>query len=326
MELKVSIKAWALKEAFTISRNSKTEANTIVVTIEDGVFSGEGECVPYGRYGETVASVSAQINSVSKRIQDSLSREELIHILPAGAARNAIDCALWDLEAKKKNTTIWNLVGISDAMPKQTAFTIVLDTPEKMASRIARMSSEYSLFKVKLGGEDDIKCLQKIREAAPNSTIIVDANEGWDKDNLEQMVRACEDYKVALIEQPLPANDDEALLSLSTSIKICADESIHTSEDLDNLHGKYTAVNIKLDKTGGLTEGLELTRKAREQGFTVMVGCMVSTSLSIAPATVIAQYADYVDLDGPLLLAKDQKNALNYREGNVFPTTSEIWG
>lgn len=326
MELLFGAEPWAIRGKFAISRGEKTEAWVVVATIRDGVYEGRGECVPYGRYEETIESVQGQLASVKSEIENGAGRRELQRLLPPGAARNAFDCALWDLEAKQKNKTIWELVGIEKPVPKPTAFTVSLDEPERMAESAKNAASHHSLLKIKLGGANDEERLRKVREAAPKARLIVDANEGWNEDSLEKMVRVCESARVELIEQPLPAGKDDALATLKTSIKICADESAHTSADLSELAGRYTAVNIKLDKTGGLTEALTMAQEANGAGLSVMAGCMVSTSLSMAPATVIAQCADYVDLDGPLLLEKDREPAISYREGTIFPTTPALWG
>jgi L-alanine-DL-glutamate epimerase-like enolase superfamily enzyme len=324
MKLSWAAETWPIRGTFTLSRGTKTETAVVVVTLRDGEYQGRGECVPYMRYGETIQTVQEHIASVKSAIENGVSREELQRLLPPGAARNAVDCALWDLEAKRSGTTVWQLVGLTP-QPLVTAFTISFDTPEAMAKKAAE-AKRYSLLKIKLGGNGDEERLKHVREAAPSARLIADANEGWKPDNLEKMVRACEQLGIELIEQPLPANNDEMLASLKTSIKICADESAHTSADIPKLARGYTAVNIKLDKTGGLTEALAMARAARDAGLSMMVGCMVSTSLSMAPATVIAQYADYVDLDGPLLLAKDREPAIEYRNGEIIPTIPALWG
>jgi L-Ala-D/L-Glu epimerase len=326
MQITIAREKWPLREAFTISRDSKSEAEVVVVTVQSGDFKGFGECVPYKRYNETFESVEAQLLKVSDLHEHELSRVSLAQVLPPGAARNALDCALWDLEAKQQGKTIWHLLSFDTSLPKQTSFTISLDTPETMAHKAAIAAQKHSLLKIKLGGNNDEDCILKIREFAPNTRLIVDANEGWSSKNLARMIKACELAKVELIEQPLPAKDDAELLNIKTPILICADESFHTAEDFDKISGKYTAINIKLDKTGGLTEALEIVRRAQELDISIMIGCMVSTSLSMAPATVLAQYAQYVDLDGPLLLAADRKNSLQYSDSMVHPTNSNIWG
>ena len=325
MELSIVEELWPIRGTFAIARGVKNEARVIVATIRDGEYEGRGECVPYARYDETIESVQEQIASARSAIEGGIDRGALQELLPAGAARNALDCARWDLEAKQKGKTIWELVGI-EPKPMPTAFTISLDTPKKMAEAATHASKEYSLLKIKLGGDGDTERLKKIREVAPKARLIVDVNEGWSSGNLERMVHACESADVELIEQPVPTEHSNILKNVGMSIKFCADESAHTSDDLQKLRGRYSAVNIKLDKAGGLTEALIMAHKAKETGLTVMVGCMVSTSLSMAPATVLAQYADYVDLDGPLLLARDRKPGIEYRSETILPTTSNLWG
>ena len=325
MELSCVAESWPIRGKFAISRGSKTEAKVIVATIRDGAHQGRGECVPYSRYGETIESVQKQIATAKSAIESGLGRDDLQNLLPAGAARNALDCALWDLEAKRSGKTIWELVGIQTPQPKPTTYTISLDTPEKMAASAAVATKAFSPLKVKIGTDDGGR-LAAVRNAAPQARLIVDANEGWNEENLEQMLRSCEAAGVELVEQPLPENHSSILQNTRTSIIICADESAHTSADIPKLIGRYQAVNIKLDKAGGLTEALVMLKKAKEVGLSIMVGCHVSTSLSMAPATVIAQYADYVDLDGPLLLEKDREPSIEYHDGNIFPTTSALWG
>ena len=325
MELSLAAESWPISVIFALSRGSKAEAEVIVATIRDGEYEGRGECVPYKRYGETIESVKAQIESARSEVEKGLSRTELQKILPPGAARNALDCALWDLEAKQKGRSIWELLNIKPE-PKQTAFTISLHTPGKMAEEASVAAKEYSLLKIKLGAGGDEVRLKKIREAAPHARLIVDVNEGWDENNIGGMIQACESVGVELIEQPVSVEHSNILQNVRTPILICADESAHTSGDIPKLVGYYSAVNIKLDKAGGLTEALAMVKKAKEAGLAIMVGCNVSTSLSMAPATVLAQYADYVDLDGPLLLERDREPSIEYREGMIMPTVSEIWG
>jgi len=325
MKLSVAVESWPIRGTFAISRGTKTEAEVIVATLTAGEFKGRGECVPYRRHSETVEGVQSQIESVRLAIEKSVTREELQNLLPAGAARNALDCALWDLECKQKGKTIWEILDISP-LPKQTAFTVSLHTPGMMAEEAKVAAQTYSLLKIKLGAGGDEVRLKRIREAAPSARLIVDVNEAWDENTVGAMVRVCESVGVELIEQPLPVGKDEALKDLKTSVKICADESAHTSEDVQKIVGRYSAVNIKLDKAGGLTEALAMAKKAKEAGLVVMVGCHVSTSLSMAPATVVAQFADYVDLDGPLLLENDREPGIKYNDGMIFPTTPVLWG
>lgn len=326
MKLSVKAESWPIRGTFAISRGAKTEAEVIVATIRDGMHQGRGECVPYKRYGETVGSVQSQIVSVKRAVEIGISREELQKLLPSGAARNALDCALWDLEAKQKNKTIWELVGIENPRPMPTMFTVGLDVPETMAGNAVEAAQRYSVLKIKLGTEGDAERLAKVRAVVSEARLIVDANEGWSAENLETMLRACETARVELVEQPLPTGKDDGLRDVKTSVKICADESAHTSADIPKLTELYDVVNIKLDKAGGLTEALAMARVARNAGLSVVTGCMVSTSLSMAPATVVAQHADYVDLDGPLLLEKDREPGIKYENGMIFPTTSELWG
>ena len=328
MELSYVAESWPIRGTFAISRGAKTEAEVIVATIREGEYRGRGECVPYKRYGETGESVLAQIESVRSVFEKGMSREALPEALPAGAARNALDCALWDLEAKQKGKTIWELVGIANPQPKLVSFTIGLGAPETMAEQVKGAAQKYSILKIKLGAEGDEERLRKIRQVAPKSRLIVDVNEGWNESNIETMIRACEDASVELIEQPLRDGYSNILqnYSIMTSIKICADESARTSADIEKIAGTYRAVNIKLDKAGGLTVALAMAEKAKKAGLAVMIGCHVSTSLSMAPATVVAQLADYVDLDGPLLLERDREPSIEYEDGKIFPTTPLLWG
>ncbi|MBI2612485.1 dipeptide epimerase [Candidatus Kaiserbacteria bacterium] len=326
MELSFSVETWPVRAGFAISRGAVKEAQVVVATIRDATYQGRGECVPYQRYGDTVGSVQSQISSVRVAIEAGAGRDELQKLLPAGAARNALDCALWDLEAKQKSKTIWELVGIKNPRPMPTCFTISLDAPEAMAEQAKKVAKQYPVLKIKLGADGDEERLRKIREAAPEARLIVDANEGWNENNIDAMLRACESAGVELLEQPVPAEYSNILKNVRTSILLCADESAHTSADIEKLTNRYGAVNIKLDKTGGLTEALAMAKRAREAGLSVMVGCHVSTSLSMAPATVVAQYADYVDLDGPLLLERDREPHIEYRDGMIRPTTPELWG
>lgn len=323
--LSVTAETFPIAGTFTISRGSKTEAEVIVCSIEDGRQRGWGECVPYRRYGESIDSVREQIFAVAAAIESGLDRRELLALMPAGAARNAIDCALWDLEAKISGATVAAKVCSRPPHSLVTAFTLSLDTPENMAAQ-ARANAHRPLLKVKLGSDADIERMRAIAEAAPNSRLIVDANEGWTEQNLAANLTAAAQCGVALIEQPLPASGDAALAGISHDVPICADESVHTIDGLADLVGRYDAVNIKLDKTGGLTAALELRDRARELGFSIMVGCMVGTSLAMAPAVLLAQDAEFVDLDGPLLLARDRVPALAYDDSTVSPPSPELWG
>lgn len=324
--LTVAVERFPIAGTFTISRGSRTEAVVVVATLTDGDLVGRGECVPYARYHETVEGVAATIATVGAQLTGGTTdRERLAALLPGGAARNALDCALWDLEAKRTHVPVRIRAGVGELKPLVTAYTLSLGTPESMAEAAA-LAAHRPLLKVKLGGEGDVERIAAVREAAPESRIIVDANEAWRAETLEANLAACEEAGVELIEQPLPSDDDAALIGLKTKIAICADESLHTAADLDRLGDRYTAINIKLDKAGGLTEALAIARRARKLRFRVMVGCMVGTSLAMAPASLIAQDADFVDLDGPLLLARDRDPALRYDGSILYPPVPALWG
>jgi L-alanine-DL-glutamate epimerase-like enolase superfamily enzyme len=326
MELSVTIERWPLANAFTISRGTKTEAVVVVVEISDGTHRGRGECVPYARYGETPDGVAAAIQATRPAVQSGLDRTALQDALPAGAARNALDCAYWDFQAKQTGRRVHELAGLAAPQPRVTAYTISLATPAAMA-RAAERAASRPLLKVKLGGGgDDGSRIAAVRRAAPAAELIVDANEGWDENNLEQNLAACAAVGVTLIEQPLPEGRDAVLSRIKRPIPVCADESVHDCASLDALAGKYDAINIKLDKTGGLTEALALVAEAERRGFAVMVGCMVATSLAMAPAMLVAQRAGVVDLDGPLLLAKDRPGGLRYVGSTVYPAEPALWG
>lgn len=313
--------SWPTRGAFVISRGSKNEATVVVVEIGDGAHIGRGECVPYRRNGETVEGVLAAIRATEL----SDDREELRRSMPPGAARNALDCALWDLAAKRAGKPAWALAGLPEPKPVLTCFTLSLGTPESMAEA-ARAASHLPLLKVKLGGADDPERIRAVRHAAPKVRLIVDANEAWSEQNFVENMQACAKARVELIEQPLPAGADDFLRAADHAVPICADESVHVAADLKNLAGKYDFVNIKLDKTGGLTEALDLKREARMRGFRIMVGCMLATSLGMAPALLVAQDAEFVDLDGPLWLAKDRVPGLAYAGALVSPPAPILWG
>ncbi|HEX2447403.1 MAG TPA: N-acetyl-D-Glu racemase DgcA [Methyloceanibacter sp.] len=325
LDLEVAVERWPIRGGFTISRGTKHEAVVVVAAIGDGVHTGRGECVPYARYGETVEGVVAAIEARADAIASGLSRTELASLLPAGAARNALDCALWDLEAKRAGRSAAALAGIGSLQPVLTAFTLSLGTPEDMAAK-ARKASAYPLLKLKLGGDGDEARLAAVREAVPQARLIVDANEAWQASELESLLAAAAAARVELIEQPLPSGRDDLLARIERPIPVCADESVHDRASLATLAGRYDAVNIKLDKTGGLTEALLLAEEARSLGIKIMVGSMVATSLAMAPALLVAQDADWVDLDGPLLLARDRVPGLTYEAGMVFPPPPELWG
>ncbi|MEI9402991.1 N-acetyl-D-Glu racemase DgcA [Mesorhizobium argentiipisi] len=323
--ISVEIERFPIAGTFTISRGSKTEAEVITVTITDRGRSGRGECVPYKRYGETMEGVRAAIEGMRDPIIAGIDRTALLAAMPAGAARNAIDCALWDLEAKLTGTPVAAAIGVLPTRPLETAYTLSLAEPEAMAAQ-ARANATRPLLKVKIGGDNDMARIRAVTEAAPESRIILDANEGWTDETVEANLAFAAQRGIALVEQPLPAGHDEILRRITHPVPICADESVHAAKDLDALVGLYDAVNIKLDKSGGLTEALKLRDRARDLGFGIMVGCMVGTSLAMAPAVLLAQDADFVDLDGPLLLARDREPGLVYRGSLVSPPDSVLWG
>lgn len=323
--LSISRDRFPTRGTFTISRGSRTEVQVVAVTLERDGHVGRGECVPYARYGESVDSVCQQIEAVRQAITTGLDRPSLSSLLPAGAARNALDCALWDLEARCAGKRVWQQAGLQPPDSVLTAFTLSLDTPERMRET-AGENAHRPLLKLKLGGEGDLERLQAVREGAPQSRLIVDANEGWSAADYDALAPRMLELGVALVEQPLPADDDAALLDRDRPLPVCADEACHDRAGLEALHGKYDVINIKLDKTGGLSEALALREAAREAGFGIMVGCMVGTSLGMAPAHLLAQGADYVDLDGPLLLSEDREAAIRYEGSTMHVPESDLWG
>jgi L-alanine-DL-glutamate epimerase-like enolase superfamily enzyme len=324
-KLAVSIERWPIAGAFTISRGAKTEAVTVVATIGQGDRVGHGECVPYPRYGETPEATLAALEAMRESIATGLDRTTLQAAMPAGAARNALDCALLDLEAKSSDQRAWSLLGRPAPRPCTTAFTISLGMPEAMAAAAAK-AAHRPLLKIKLGGDGDDERIAAVRKAAPESELIVDANEAWTPDNLEYNLAACANAGVTMVEQPLPAGKDDALARIKRPIAVCADESVHDRASLEGLRARYDAVNIKLDKTGGLTEALAMADAAQALGFDLMIGCMVATSLAMAPAMLLAQQARFVDLDGPLLLARDRDGGLRYDGSLVYPPEAALWG
>jgi L-alanine-DL-glutamate epimerase-like enolase superfamily enzyme len=324
-DLFVEIERFPLASAFTISRGSKTEAAVITASIGHDGLVGRGECVPYARYGETLESVNDQIEAARSAVERGITRDELLEAMKAGAARNAIDCALWDLESKIAGVRAHMAACVMPPRPVPTAMTISLGTPDEMAVA-ARHHSHRPLLKVKVGTSNDAARIHAVASAAPRSRIILDANEGWSEDNIREHLLVAAEFRIALIEQPLPAGNDETLRTIPHPVPICADESVHSAADLDALLGLYDAVNIKLDKAGGLTAAIGLRDRARELGFGVMVGCMVGTSLAMAPAVLLAQDADFVDLDGPLLLARDRPTPLTYTGSLVSPPSPALWG
>ena len=325
LRLAVRVERFAIAGSFTISRGSKLEAVVVVAEVGGGANIGRGECVPYARYGESVDGVAAAIEGCAPKLAQGLSRRELASLLPPGAARNALDCALWDFEAKRSGRSPAALAGLGVLRPVRTAFTISLDTPDAMAAK-ARAASAYPLLKLKLGGAGDAERLAAIREAVPHARLIADANEAWQMHETESLLAAAAAARVELVEQPLPAGQDALLAQIARAVPVCADESVHDRDSLNGLVGRYDAVNIKLDKTGGLTEALATAERARALGMNIMAGCMVATSLAMAPALLIAQDADWVDLDGPLLLARDRVPGLVYEGGTLLPPPPELWG
>jgi len=324
MQIEAREEIWPLKQLFRISRGSRTEARVVVVTVTDGQHTGRGEGVPIARYNQSVASVLEQIESIKR--EKSLDRHRIQQLLPAGAARNALDCALWDLEAKISGKRAWELANVLMVPKVETSFTISLDTPEKMAAA-AKANPSAPILKLKLGGDDvDLARVEAVREAAPAARLLIDANESWSPSHFEKIVPALKRLGVELIEQPFPADADEVLLTLDHPVPVCADESCHTGDDLTRLTSRYEVINVKLDKTGGPTEALHLCEQARKAGFKLLIGCMIGTSLGMAPARLLASIADYVDLDGPLLLARDREHGLSYQNSRIGIPSRELWG
>jgi L-alanine-DL-glutamate epimerase-like enolase superfamily enzyme len=324
-QLSINVERFALKNPFVIARGAKTEAVVVVATIRQGAHSGHGECTPYARYGESVESVVAAIESVREAMEAGADRVALQALLPAGAARNALDCALWDLDAKRAGVPAFQMAGLHRLAPCVTAFTLSVGTPEEMA-KAAKAAADRPVLKVKLAGAGDAERLAAVRAAAPDSELIVDANEAWRPENLEENFAACAAAGVSLVEQPLPAGADGALCERRWPVAICADESVHDRKGLAALSGRYDLVNVKLDKTGGLTEALALADEAEKLGFGLFIGCMVASSLAMAPALLLTSRARFVDLDGPLLLAQDRPHGLRFDGSTLFPPERELWG
>ena len=321
MNIKTKVDVFPLKKLFTISRGSRTEAEVVSVKVSKDGFTGYGECVPYKRYNETVKSVIDQITNLNQ----VNNRYELEQNLPPGAARNALDCAFWDLEAKLNNTSVADLINLIIS-PVITSFTLSLDTSEKMGQE-AQLNSHLPILKIKLGGgNEDLERIKSVRKFAPQSDIIVDANEGWSLDEYNYLMPHFVEAKIKMIEQPFPSQYDGELKNINRPIPICADESCHDTSSLEKCIGKYDVINIKLDKTGGLTEALKLKKNAELHNFDIMVGCMVGSSLSMAPALYVAQNVKWVDLDGPLLLSEDRKNPLKYSNSKIHPPLKDLWG
>ena len=323
--IEISTEAFPIAGSFTISRGSKTQAQVVTCMIREDGFTGRGECVPYGRYGESIESVTAEIGAMRAALVCGLDRLSLQSAMKAGAARNAIDCALWDLEAKRAGTPVATLLGISAPKPLVTAYTISLGEPETMARQAAEVSHR-ALLKVKVGTADDEARIRAVRAAAPASAIILDANEGWSDETIHRHLAISAETGIAVIEQPLPAGQDGILARIERPVPVCADESVHLTADLAGLTDRYDAINIKLDKTGGLTEAWAMRAEAKRLGLSIMVGCMVGSSLAMAPALMVAQDADFVDLDGPLLLSCDRTPGLTYEGSSVMPPEAALWG
>jgi len=324
LKIEAKEEIWPLSHPFRISRGSRTDAHVMVVSVTDGQYTGRGEGVPIARYNQSAATVLAQTQSIQGAAD--LNRRHLQQLLPAGAARNALDCALCDLETKRSGKRAWELADIPIVDEVETSFTISLDTPEKMANAAAA-AAKLRILKLKLGGDDaDVARVQAVRATAAKARLLIDANESWSTRHYQNIVPALSELGVELIEQPFSAGTDEVLEILDHPIPICADESCHTTADLPRLKNRYEVINVKLDKTGGLTEALRLCQHARENNFKLLIGCMVCTSLSIAPARLLASNADWLDLDGPLLLARDRDHGLCYRDGRIGMPTHELWG
>ena len=324
--LTIRAESWPLKQRFSIARGSKISADVLAVELTENGFTGRGEAVPYRRYGESMETVTAAVEALQKALEQGLDRDGLLDALLPGAARNAIDCALWDLQAKQENCSAAELAGIN-LKPIQTAFTVVIDDADKMAAQ-AEKAKAYPLLKIKLGGRDgvmaDITRLSAIAEARPDAQLIVDSNEGWQIDELARYAEPLGRYGVRFFEQPVPQAQEAGLADID--LPFCADESMHDRHSLDALPRAYDWVNLKLDKTGGLTEALACAKAAKADGRKIMVGCMVATSLSMAPAMLLAQYADIVDLDGPLWLSEDRDNGLRYDGATIYPPDEILWG
>jgi len=325
ISLSAEMRSFAMDGVFTISRGSRTSSEVVTVTLDDGTYSGRGECVPYPRYGESVDGVLADIRSMTNDISAGLTRQQLQSAMPPGAARNALDCAFWDLAAKREGARVWELLDLPAPDGLITAFTIGLDTPEAMREK-AQANADRPLLKTKLAEAGDIVRVAAVREGAPKARITLDANEGWSAETYADIVSQLEAYDIMAVEQPLHADDDAILADLPHPIPLIADESAHDSASLAHIVGRYDMVNIKLDKTGGLTEALELKRRALDQGLGIMVGCMIGSSLAMAPAMLVAMNADIVDLDGPLLLAEDRKTPIKFDGSRMHTPPRGLWG
>ena len=323
--LTVTRRAWPLARPLMTAHGVKTAVDVVVVEISDVESRGRGEGVPLRRYGESIDSVVAALDAMKGAVFSGLNRDTLQHALPPGAARNALDCAFWDIDAKRAYRSVAELAGLGAVSPLMTAFTVGFDTPDKMAE-LAAANRPRPLLRLELGGDGDVERVRAVRQAAPAARLIVDAQESWSEAQLREFMPALIDCRVELIEQPLSADADDALAGSEHPIPLCADESCRTLADLDRLDGKYEAINIKLDKTGGLTEALALAAEAERRGFRIMVGGMIGTSLGVAPALLVAQQAKIVDLDGPLFLASDRVPGLRYDGSTIHPPEPNFWG
>ncbi len=323
--LTVTRRAWPLARPFSTPHGARTVADVVVAELYDGNARGRGECVPLQRYGESVDSVIAALEAMKAAVFSGLNRDTLQDAMPPGAARNALDCAFWDIDAKRTYCSVADMAGLNADAPVVTSFTLAFDTPENMAEQAAANRAR-PIFTVKLGGDGDIERVRAVRQAAPASRLFVDVNESWTESQLAALMPMLVDLRVELIEQPLPADADDALARMEHPIPLCADESCRTIADLDRLGGKYEAINIKLDKVGGLTEALALAAEAKRRGLRIMAGGMIGTSLGIAPALLVAQHANIVDLDGPLHLAIDRGAGLRYTGSTINPADPNLWG
>lgn len=332
MKITTAEESFRIAGSFVISGRGKaapwvrTEAWVLTVTIEKDGIIGRGECTPYPRYDETLTSSAEEVRAIMPQLQAGLDRQGLLSAMRAGAARNAVDCALWDWEAKATGKRVWQLAGLAEPKPVETVYTLSLGTPDEMRAKAAEAAARYGTLKVKLGGEGDVERIHAVREGAPHARIVIDANEGWTVATYMEMAAVLPGLGVELVEQPLPAADDAGLDGIARPLPVCADESCHTRASLPKLKGRYDVVNIKLDKTGGLTEALALRDAARAQGYKVMVGCMMGSSLAMAPAVLVAQGAEVVDLDAPLLLAEDREVPLFYDARGAHPPEAGLWG
>jgi L-alanine-DL-glutamate epimerase-like enolase superfamily enzyme len=316
---------WPFASTFRISYRVQTVAESVWVELIDGPLTGRGEGLEVFYHGETIDSLIAQVKALEHRLEEGISRSALQQLVAPGGARNAIDCALWDLEAKRSGRRVWELAGIATVHSLLTAYTLSMDSPAAMAEAAGAVG-DYSLLKLKLGGEGDVERVTAVRRARPDVELIVDANQSWNERQLYDFTPKLARLGVKLIEQPLAAGQDAPLLGFKSPIPLCADESCQTTESLDSLNGKYQFVNIKLDKTGGLTEALRLAHAAKQLGFELMVGCMAGSSLSMAPAFVVGQLCSVIDLDGPLLSAKDVPNAIRYEGSRMHAPGAALWG